>query len=110
MSFTKNIDRKYAEAARARARILSGVEGPLGGCAPRHEAEHRECVAIWNQFCAEETARIERTGDANAYIKPRTYAAILPGVFVETIDRCHRHGHPGGWQGCASCLQAGWRR
>lgn len=77
MSFTKNIARKYAEAARARARILSGVEGPLGGCAPRHEAEHRECVAIWNQFCAEETARMNAP-------KPRTYAAILPGVFVES--------------------------
>lgn len=91
MTFTKTIARKYAEAARRQALVLENPgmqnfhESIFDETDRELERERRECVAIWNAFCAEETARIERTGDANAYIKPRTYAAILPGVFVETV-------------------------
>lgn len=84
MTFTKNIARKYAEAARRRAREIECPDCSCsrGGSAMfcehnETEPERRECVAIWNAFCAEEQARMNAP-------KPRTYAAILPGVFVET--------------------------
>lgn len=73
MTFTKTIARKHAEAARRRAREIEATDEVFLA----NRTEHTECVAIWNAFCVEETARLGAP-------KPRTYAAILPGVFVKT--------------------------
>ena len=76
MTFTKNIERKYAEAARRRALDIEECQDTTGfaDCEP----ERRECVAIWNAFCLEDAARLNAP-------KPTKFAQILPGVFVEAV-------------------------
>lgn len=62
MTFTANIARKHAEAARAHAIALAS-EMRLGLTASIHLCPVREVcesVALWNAFCAQETARLER--------------------------------------------------
>jgi hypothetical protein len=50
------ITRKEAEAAKARARaICNDTSDPAW-----HDTERRACVAIWNEFCAQEAQRLAR--------------------------------------------------
>ena len=86
MTFTANIARKHAEAARRRAREIEchDCSCSRGGSAifcehNEIEPERRECVAIWNAFCAEEQARI--AWRAKRVINT---AEILPGCWVPT--------------------------
>ena len=79
MTFTKNIARKHAEAARRNALDIEKAlaqETESFRVLPL-EAERRECVAIWNAFCAEETERLAKKDARN-----RSFGEILPGVWV----------------------------
>lgn len=77
MTFTANIARKHAESARRRAQEIWGKSETSFMSAAN--AELRECVAIWNAFCAEEQARLDRR--AKRVINT---AEILPGCWVPT--------------------------
>lgn len=52
MSFA--IKRPEAETARRRAIAIAKLPNPA-----LCEAERRACVAIWNEFCASEQARLD---------------------------------------------------
>jgi len=55
---TNPIDRKTAEAAR---RTVLRIDALSDACGARQyeAAERAECVKVWNEFCAQETHRLE---------------------------------------------------
>lgn len=65
------IDRKTAETARRYARRIDGIANPDGV----DIAIRAECGKVWNEFCAEETRRLEAKKTATKY------AQILPGIY-----------------------------
>lgn len=70
MSFA--IKRPEAETARRRALAIEQLDYRD---IPALDEERRACVGIWNEFCAEETARL-------AAKKAPTFAQVLPGGWV----------------------------
>jgi hypothetical protein len=57
------IDRKTAEAARRRVIQIDSAGDPdpklyAGGTINALRAERAECCKLWNDFCAQETARL----------------------------------------------------
>lgn len=68
---SNSISRPEAESAKRRAQQIGRLHGsPV--YSPALESERRACVALWNEFCAAETARLAA---------PR-FAQVLPGVYV----------------------------
>lgn len=71
MTFTKTIERKYAESAHRRARELGATDSSLVG----NEREYRECNEIWAALCEQ----LRHDG-----ARQRAVAQVTPGVWVET--------------------------
>jgi hypothetical protein len=60
-------NRKQAEQCRREALSIEAQPSTTA----EQEALRAHLVSVWNTFCSEESARIDRTGDAYAYIRPR---------------------------------------
>jgi hypothetical protein len=64
------IDRKVAEAAKARAKEI--CDDPA--LPEWFDAERVACLKLWNAFVAQEAARMAKPANR--------YGMILPGIFV----------------------------
>ena len=56
LDMSNSIDRKTAEAARRAVLVIDATEPRM----PGHDAIRAESVKLWNEFCAQETRRLER--------------------------------------------------